>query len=433
MKRLFCIVCAVLMLCACTSKKDPSPAKADTDPVATADPAMSADPVEIHDVIDPDALPDFTIPEIKGYEGFADVLAAKLVDGTENRNLSPISVYLALAMTAEGAKGETQAAMLKLLGCETIEELRGVCGAMLTKLSVDEEDATLTFANSIWLAERDQKLKFGEDFLKSLADVYRSEANAVKFGTQETAQQIADWITEHTHGKIKISKDALVFSPDTVAVLINTIYLKGAWYDEFYKGATKPGTFAAPGGEMTVDYMNRTDVGTSIVKGDGFLRYSLPLISVGRMAFVLPDEGTPLTELLGSPEKLSALLNDGETVRADVNVKLPKFKFQDKLELNKVLQSLGIGIAFSGNADFTGMVESNALIDRVLQESYIGVDEKGVEAAAYTMVAAVEGCAEPEELPKIDFHLTRPFLFVIEAYDGTILFVGTVTEPTPAE
>jgi serpin B len=100
-------------------------------------------------------------------------------------------------------------------------------------------------------------------------------------------------------------------------------------------------------------------------------------------------------------------------------------------ELDQVLASLGVGIAFSSKADFTGMVESNAAITRVLQESYIGVDEKGVEAAAYTMVAMPnDGFAMPEDLPKIDFHLTRPFLYAIESYDGTVLFIGTVTNPT---
>ena len=79
MKRLFCILCAVLMLAACTAKADPT----QTEPEKTdADPVVTGEPVEIHDVIDPDALPDFTVPEIKGYAGFADVLAAKLVDGT---------------------------------------------------------------------------------------------------------------------------------------------------------------------------------------------------------------------------------------------------------------------------------------------------------------------------------------------------------------
>ena len=425
MKRLLCLVCAALMLFACTAKKGPAPDASTVDPDADTEPA---------EVLDPKALPDFPIPEIKGYEGFADVLSAKLMDGTKNRNLSPISVYLALAMTAEGAKGDTQAAMIKLLGCESLEELRGVCGAMLDHLSTDREDATLVFANSIWLAERDQTLHFGEDFLKTLADTYRSEANAVRFGTEETKKQIADWITEHTRGKIKISPDALQFDTETVAVLINTIYLKAGWTDPFYEGATVEGTFFGPDGEQTVRYMTRQNDASRIVKGDGFLRYSFGIYPIGYMTFVLPDEGTPLSALLGSPEKLDALLRGGEAITADVSVKLPKFKFQDKLELNEVLQSLGIGIAFSPGADFTNMVESNAAISRVLQESFIGVDEKGVEAAAYTMVAMNEGAMMlPEDLPKIDFHLTRPFLYVIEAWDGTVLFIGTVTEPTAAE
>lgn len=426
MKRLFCILCAALMLFGCTAKQaDPA---ANGEPNATAEPTIDDEPIGVIVSIDPE------VPDISGYKDFLSVLSAKLVDGTQNRNLSPISVYLALAMTAEGAKGDTQAAMLKLLGCESLEELRGVCGAILNDLPVDTEDSTLTFANSIWLAERGEKLQFGEDFLKALADIYRSEANAVRFGTDETAQQIADWITAHTGGKIKISPDALQFNPDTVAVLINTIYLKDAWCDEFYEGATQPGTFKGLSGDLTVDYMNRTDRDVMIVKGDGYLRYSLPLMRVGRMTFILPDEGTPLSDLLGSPEKLKKLLHDGQPIRADVSVKLPKFKFQDKLELDEVLKSLGMEIAFSERADFTAMVKSNAVISRVLQESYVGVDEKGVEAAAYTMVVMAKGCAlYEEELPKIDFHLTRPFLYVIESYDGTVFFIGTVTEPTIAE
>ena len=415
MKRLICIVFAALLLCACTVKQEPS---------HTVTAAPDVDPVGIS---------DFAVPEITGYDSFSEVLAAKLIDGTQNRNLSPISVYLALAMTAEGAKGETQTAMLKLLGAKDLQELRGIAGAMLETLSIDTEESTLAIADSIWIADRNGALHFQEDYLKTLADTYRSEANAVDFAKKETGKQIANWITEHTRGKIKISEDAMQFDPDTIAVLINTIYLKDAWSDEFYEGATESGTFYAPGGEMTVDYMNRTDAGATIVKGDGFLRYSLPLLRVGRMTFLLPDEGTSLSDLLGSPEKLHALFHDGEAIRADVSVKLPKFRFQDKLELNRALESLGIGIAFTDDADFTGMTENKALISRVLQESYIGVDEKGVEAAAYTMVVMAEGCAEPEELPKIDFHLTRPFLFAIESHSGTTLFIGTVTEPSSTE
>ena len=417
MKRLICILFAALLLCACTVTGTPaSPVDEPSVPTET-----------------PETLPDVPVPEITGYAGFSDVLAAKLLDGTQNKNLSPISVYLALAMTAEGAKGETQADMLKLLGCSSAEELRGVCGAMLETLSFDTEDSTLEIADSIWMADRNGTLTFREDYLKALADVYRSEANAVDFADAETGRQIAAWITEHTRGKIRISEDAMHFSPETVAVLINTIYLKAAWLDPFYESATEAGTFSGADGETTADYMNRTDNDVMIIKGDGFLRYSLPLFGVGRMTFVLPDEGIALTDLLGTPEKLHTLLYDGEELRADVRVKLPKFRFQDRFDLNEPLKALGIGIAFSDEADFSGMCDRFASISSVLQESFIGVDEKGVEAAAYTMVAVNGACALPEDLPEIEFYLTRPFLYAIESRDGTALFIGTVTAPTNAE
>lgn len=414
MKRLICILFAALLLCACTVNARPT--------------SPAAEPSEA-----PEPLPDFPIPEITGYTGFSDVLSAKLLDGTQNRNLSPISVYLALAMTAEGAKGDTQTDMLKLLGCGTVEELRSICGAMLEALSIDTENSSLEIADSIWMADRNGALTFREDYLKALADTYRSEANAVDFTNAETGRQIADWIRVHTHDKITLSPEDFRFDPETVAVLINTIYLKDAWRDEFYEGATASGTFDGLSGALTVDYMHRYDSDSAIMQGDGFLRYSLPLLRVGRMTFVLPDEGTPLSDLLGTPEKLDALLHSGESLEAHVDVKVPKFRFEDQIELNDVLIALGLARAFDPNrADFSGMCvdKDDIFISKVLQGSFIGVDEKGVEAAAYTMVAMVDGMAMPRELPEIDFHLTRPFLYAIESYDGTVLFIGTVTNPS---
>ena len=240
-------------------------------------------------------------------------------------------------MTAEGAGGTTREDLLGLLGCGTIEQLRGVCGAMLENLSIDTEDSSLLLADSLWMADGEA---FKDDFLKVLGDSYRSEANKVRFGSEEASRQIADWITQHTREKIKISPDAMEFDADTVAVLINTIYLKDAWRDEFFETNTETGTFYGLRGEQTVSYMNRRDNGADIVKGDGFLRYSLPLLKVGRMTFVLPDEDVPLSSLLGTPDKLRSLLHDGETERANVNVRLPKFKFQDRADLNDVLISL---------------------------------------------------------------------------------------------
>ena len=249
MKRMLCILCAALLLAACTAR-----------------PAAGTQPTE-----EPAHMTFVSAEEIAGYAGFSDVLSAKVLDGTKNRNLSPISVYLALAMAAEGASGETQSDMLKLLGCSSIEELRGVCGAMLETLSLDSEESVLAFADSVWMADRDG-MTFRDAYLKTLSDVYRSEANAVRFGTKEAAEQIADWIREHTRGKIDVSPEALPFSADTVAVLINAVYLKVAWSDAFYEGATASGAFDGPDGRLTVDYMHRRADNSSIVQGDGFLR-----------------------------------------------------------------------------------------------------------------------------------------------------------------
>ena len=380
------------------------------------------------------------IPAVSDYADFAHITAAALLDGKANRNYSPISLYLALAMLTEGAHGVTKAELLKLLGCESIEQLRGVVAGMLETLSIDEEQSTLELHNSLWMAQSINGLPvaFYDTFLGALKDTYQSEANTVEFGSQSASKQIADWVVERTRGKIKLDTGAFQFDPSTVAVLINTIYLKDNWAETFSESSTEPGDFFGLNAEgqpetMTVDYMRRFDSNCTVTFGDGWMRYRVYLTRVGYVSFVLPDEGISLDHLMGSPEAIEKLLTKGVDKACDVSLFIPKFSFQDKAELAGLLSSLGLAHCFNPSADFSAMCDAPCMVDRVLQESYIGVDENGVEAAAYTMISMRNTAFNPVQRERIDFHLTRPFLFAIESRSGEILFIGTVTAPTASK
>ena len=374
--------------------------------------------------------PAVDMPDVAGYDDFTSVLSAAVLDGTGNKNLSPVSVYIALSMAAEGARGETQRELLALLGAQNAEEMRTTAEELLSSLEVRGETGEIALADSIWLGEQDSTVSFREAYLELLRDSYGAEARSVPFGDPAAGAEIAAWIREKTREKINISEDAMRFDADTLAVLINTVFLKDGWREPFNEDRTEQGIFFGLNGkEGTADYMRRTDLNGTIVRGEEFLRYALPLRDVGRMVFVLPDEGVTLESLLGGPEKVGLLLRDGEEKNADVDLMVPRFSFQDRTDLEEILQFLGVRTCFTGMADFSGMTDTPAHVSRVLQESYIGVDEKGVEAAAYTLVALAKSAAIPVDREKVDFHLTRPFLYAIESWDGTVLFIGTVAEP----
>ena len=431
MKKPICwLLLLVMLLAGCTGKA--------VEKTAGENPILQSEPAPQGSDITPPAVendePTPTIPPIDGYNDFMSVLSAALMDGQSNKNLSPVSVYIALAMAAEGAKGDTQEELLAILGEKKLKDLRKSVEQMLKDLKTEGTSGELVLANSIWLGRQDESVAFHEAYLKTLAKSYGAEAGAVRFGAAEAGEKIAAWIKEKTRDKIQPSEDAMTFNADTLAVLINTIYLKDSWQKPFDPERTEQDTFSGlQGKEIIVKYMRRTDSNAAVVRGEGYLRYALPLRDVGRMVFVLPNEEVSLESLLGSPEKINELLRGGEEVNADVDLKVPKFTFQDRTDLEKTLMDLGVRISFTGGADFSGITDTPAHISRVLQESHIGVNEDGVEAAAYTMIALAKSSMSIEKRDKIDFHLTRPFLYAIESYDGTVLFIGTVTEPDKAQ
>lgn len=392
MKRLISLILICLLLFAC-SPKEPQPINAE---------------------------------KLSGYRDFVNTTAAAFLDGSENRDFSPISAYLALALAAEGAGSETQAQILALLGCADLDMLHDAAGEMLEKLSFQDGENQLTFCNSVWTAE---KLSVRSTYLKHVKAFYRSETGSVPFGTADAGRKIASWINKSTSGKLAPSPETMEFSQETIAVLLSTVYFQDTWDAAFEKEDVKPGTFFTPDGERTVNYLTRFFDESSIVCGDGWMRYSLSMKHGNTMTFVLPDEGVALSDLLGRPEQLDTLLHGGEEVMAHVDFKLPKFTFSDSWDLADAFRDLGLELAFSDDADFSGMSEQPLKIDKAIQQSVIEVNEKGAKAAAFTLLSMAPTSAAPKELPLIRFWLERPFLFVLESNGHTTLFVGTVTMP----
>ena len=282
----------------------------------------------------------FPVPEIGSYEGFAYTVSAALLNGKDNRNFSPISVYYALAMAAEGANGQTLADLLNLLGCDSLDALHESTGNMITKFSRKTETGEIALCNSLWMSDA---FPLRASYQNSLAEHYRAVAETVPFGTEAAGKRIAGWIADNTNGLITPAPDAMQFDDTTLAVLLNTVCFCDQWAQRFYESEKKPGTFTrADGSETDVDFMHRLSKEAYVYRGDGFLRYTIPFESNGYMTFVLPDKGTALDTLLGTPQMLQTLLEGGERINADVDLLLPEFSISDRFELGDVLCSLGL-------------------------------------------------------------------------------------------
>jgi len=145
--------------------------------------------------------------------------------------------------------------------------------------------------------------------------------------------------------------------------------------------------------------------------------------------FILPDKDVSVNELLSTPEKIAMILNDSGkgSKNGKVIFQIPKFSFGNSLDLKDILKSMGVKSAFKPDADFSGITEGMAYISNIKQETHIAIDEKGVEAAAFTQVDYC-GAMPPNE-NVAEMILDRPFIFAIKSYDDTILFIGVVNNP----
>jgi serpin B len=210
--------------------------------------------------------------------------------------------------------------------------------------------------------------------------------------------------------------------------LLNAIYFKGIWISEFSKNKTEKKMFThEDGSTVNVDMMNQTS--KFKYKNDDLLQ--IVELPYGNGAFsmmvLLPQEDKKIGDVIDALNSSDYWVELESGLRVnEVELSLPKFKTEYSKKLNEVLKKMGMGLAFTDDADFSGMSDISAKLSFVKQDTYIAVDEVGTEAAAVTTVGVVM-TSMPIEPQKVIFNANHPFVYLIkENSTGSILFIGTV-------
>ena len=362
-----------------------------------------------------------------GFDLFNEI---RKIEQDKNIFISPLSISIALAMTLNGASGETEQAMantLHLQGLDSKAINPGYAG-LRQALQVADPKVILTIANSLWAR---QDVPFKQDFLQRNTQFFGAEVSTLDFTDPNTLTTINQWVNTNTNGKITKILDEI--NLDMVLFLINAIYFKGTWQTEFDPSRTRDGTFyLATGDEKQIPIMTRTGDYPYYENYEAeFQAISLPY-GDGRMSMYifLPYPESDLNTFLDSLNTENWESWVSQLREQEVFLSMPKFKLEYEKTLNNSLQSLGMGIAFApGLADFSQMADLEALgknlyIGEVLHKAVVEVNEEGTEAAAVTSVGIRATSAPPA------FMANRPFFFAIRDNETkTVLFMGTVVDP----
>lgn len=405
------------------------------------------DPITIQSPVPTEQITKVTLDETqKGYVDAGNRMAFRFLgEMFDNENLvcSPLSLQYALAMTANGASGQTRQEIIDFLGYgeEDIDALNEYSKTLLEQLPAVDLDVTLKVTDALLVND---KFPLLPSFKETVENNYYAAVDNMDFSDPEqVAARINEWASRNTDGFIDNILSASEISEDAVAYIMNALYFKAKWaggeYDPMFESnATKPEDFhLSDGSTIKVDMM-RNMRWHQYAEMDGYKVLAIPYAGYKYYMYILlPDEN----DINGLIEKLkttswSDILSKMKS-DAEVYIRIPKFEIENKYNLNDALQALGVTRPFqNGMAEFDMMFQPKQpkyyyWIEKVIQKARIKVSEKGTEAGAVTIVE-MDGVAEApgDEPKKVYFYADHPFVFVIgEKTSGTILFEGVCTRP----
>lgn len=385
------------------------------------DPGKDGPPAQLTSL--PRALTDDEVRVSRAANQFAFNLFKRLNAAQPNQNVfvSPLSVSFSLGMAMNGADGTTFDEMRQTLGfgaAELAEINDGYEGLLALEAGLDPS-TTFQIANSVWYR---QTFNVNQSFIDQVRDVFDAEVRAAPF-TEATKTEVNNWVSGATNGKIPTILDRI--TEDDLMFLINAIYFKGSWREQFDKAKTRTQSFRGSAGDQMVPTMVRDD-GQGKIRFASSAQATIGELTYGNGAFVMtivmPNNSATIGELVASLDTASWSALLGQMNEADFGVQLPKFKLEYERELKEDLIALGMEVPFSDvGANFSRMTPDQVYISFVKHKTYVDVNEEGTEAAAVTNTGI-----GPTSLPPC-LCVDRPFVFAIrERFSGTILFIGKI-------
>jgi serpin B len=423
-KRLIAVILSLVLISGC-NESIPSN---ETPPQTTAHTQSSEPPTLPTYVTDPlspekqaglnDVIADFTVGLFK--RAFAEA-------PDENSLVSPLSVMLALTVTANGADNDTLSEMSEVLTGNNIiftdfTEWLAVYAHNLPS----GEGALLNIANLIWY--RDSAFEISEDFLLTAAEYFSAQIEGSDFD-EKTLKDINAWVKAKTDGMTDKILDRI--NPLDVMYLINAIAFDAEWAKPYTEFGVRKGDFTAiDGSAQEAEFMDslervyiETDNATGFVKPYKNHNYSF--------AALLPNEEVSITDFVAEMSGAALLSALSSTAYEGVQASMPKFSFDYKITMNGILAEMGMPTAFEeADADFTRLGKShtgNIFIDAVMHKTFIEVNEAGTRAVAVTCVAMGGEDGGPDITKTVI--LDRPFVFaIIDNATALPIFIGALTE-----
>ena len=364
---------------------------------------------------------------------FSDSLFLASSKTAGNIMISPLSVFLALGMAANGAGGQTKDAMAKVLTQREypLLSLNEQCRSYLASIESLDDSIAMDIANSLWLS-KDRKAD--TQFLQANSKYFGSTVKSLDFSKPQSLETINKWVKDSTKGTIDSILDSI--DPLMAMYLINAMYFKADWHTPFAASATRKRVFNTPGETIETPFMfrNGTFLYSRVPEGQAVL---LPYSNERFVFFaLLPDSPSTVRQWLErqGDASLSTMLASlfEKSIPAQIELSLPKFEARYKTSLSDALKSMGMSIAFDSLlADFSPMTENrekDLVLDEILHKTFMRVDEKGSEAAAVTAVMMKATSMPTMAMPLV---FDRPFLYgIMDKDEGIPLFLGILDNPS---